>query len=173
VRPLRVGYDGKVKSSLLEHTLDSKLEKHPLKHEVDELSKTEENLRKRASDLRDKLDDWSNDDIRRTKRAHVTLIGIEKQQGAVRSKLYAIRQRMLKDVIHGADVVCPPKSLHQSCSSNWPQICTTCITSACVALNVIDFPVVFLDEASMSTEPASLIPIMKGVCGVHILPPSN
>ncbi|KAI0039527.1 hypothetical protein FA95DRAFT_1014274 [Auriscalpium vulgare] len=27
---------------------------------------------------------------------------------------------------------------------------------------MIDFPVVFLDEASMSTEPASLIPIMKG-----------
>jgi superfamily I DNA and/or RNA helicase len=44
------------------------------------------------------------------------------------------------------------------------QICTTCITSAANALSVIDFPVVFLDEASMSTEPASLIPIMKGVC---------
>ena len=29
-------------------------------------------------------------------------------------------------------------------------------------LNLVDFPVVFLDEASMSTEPASLIPIMKG-----------
>ena len=114
VRPLRVGYDGKVKSSLLEHTLDYKLEKHPLKNEVDELSKTEENLRKRASALRDKLDDSSNEDIRLTKRAHVTLIGIEKQQGAVRSKLYAIRQRMLKDVIHGADVVRPPKYLHQS-----------------------------------------------------------
>ena len=27
----------------------------------------------------------------------------------------------------------------------------------------MDFPVVFLDEASMSTEPASLIPLMKGV----------
>lgn len=43
------------------------------------------------------------------------------------------------------------------------QICTTCITSAARALDVIDFPVVFLDEASMSTEPATLIPIMKGV----------
>ena len=44
------------------------------------------------------------------------------------------------------------------------KICTTCITAAANALSVIDFPVVFLDEASMSTEPASLIPIMKGVC---------
>ena len=43
------------------------------------------------------------------------------------------------------------------------QICTTCITAATAALDVTDFPVVFLDEANMSTEPASLIPLMKGV----------
>ncbi len=43
------------------------------------------------------------------------------------------------------------------------QVCTTSITSASAALQVIDFPVVFIDEASMSTEPASLIPIMRGV----------
>lgn len=52
---------------------------------------------------------------------------------------------------------------------NVAQICTTCITAACSALNVVDFPVVFLDEASMSTEPASLIPIMKGVCFVFLI----
>lgn len=50
-----------------------------------------------------------------------------------------------------------------ACSDIVCEICTTCITSASVALNVLDFPVVFLDEASMSTEPASLIPLMKGV----------
>ena len=43
------------------------------------------------------------------------------------------------------------------------QVCTTSITSAAAALQVIDFPAVFIDEASMSTEPASLIPIMRGV----------
>lgn len=43
------------------------------------------------------------------------------------------------------------------------QICTTCLTSANSKLAVVDFPVVFLDEASMSTEPASLVPLMKGV----------
>ena len=30
-------------------------------------------------------------------------------------------------------------------------------------MKLVDFPVVFLDEASMSTEPASLIPLMRGV----------
>ncbi|RDB15707.1 Regulator of nonsense transcripts 1 [Hypsizygus marmoreus] len=61
------------------------------------------------------------------------------------SRKYALQQAILRDVRRDADV-----------------ICTTCITLACVALNVTDFPVVFLDEASMSTEPASLIPVMKG-----------
>jgi superfamily I DNA and/or RNA helicase len=42
------------------------------------------------------------------------------------------------------------------------QVCTTCISAASNTLTAIDFPVVFLDEASMSTEPASLIPLMKG-----------
>lgn len=36
-------------------------------------------------------------------------------------------------------------------------------------LQVIDFPVVFLDEASMATEPASLMPLVKGVsCGIDV-----
>jgi superfamily I DNA and/or RNA helicase len=30
-------------------------------------------------------------------------------------------------------------------------------------LDAIDFPIVFLDEASMATEPLSLVPLMKGV----------
>jgi hypothetical protein len=43
-----------------------------------------------------------------------------------------------------------------------PQICTTCVSAASTTFDAVDFPVVFLDEASMSTEPASLIPLMKG-----------
>lgn len=39
----------------------------------------------------------------------------------------------------------------------------TWITSASAAQRVIDFPVVFLDKGNMSTELASLIPIMKCV----------
>jgi superfamily I DNA and/or RNA helicase len=40
-------------------------------------------------------------------------------------------------------------------------------------MKLLDFPVVFLDEASMSTEPASLIPLMRGVrsvlCSLHTI----
>lgn len=44
------------------------------------------------------------------------------------------------------------------------KICTTCLSAASTfILRYIDFPMVFLDEASMATEPLSLIPLMKGV----------
>ncbi|KAF9047007.1 AAA domain-containing protein [Rhodocollybia butyracea] len=65
--------------------------------------------------------------------------------GAVKKKSYGLEQEITREIVNNADV-----------------ICTTCITSASAALNIVDFPVVFLDEASMSTEPASLIPLMKG-----------
>lgn len=56
-----------------------------------------------------------------------------------------------------------PVALNEETLTVVLEICTTCITSACFALTILDFPVVFMDEASMSTEPAALIPIMKGV----------
>lgn len=43
------------------------------------------------------------------------------------------------------------------------QICATCLSAVSWTLDGIDFPIVFLDEASMATEPLSLVPLMKGV----------
>jgi hypothetical protein len=36
-------------------------------------------------------------------------------------------------------------------------------------MDAVDFPIVFLDEASMSTEPASLIPLMKGAQHISLI----
>ncbi|EIN05865.1 P-loop containing nucleoside triphosphate hydrolase protein [Punctularia strigosozonata HHB-11173 SS5] len=159
--PLRVGYGGKVKPSLYPHTLDAKLEQHELYSEVLKLERQEEALEKRVVSLRmsstkaaEKLSIMPLDAEHDRKRANATKRRDRLDQevtqcgtslGNIRKRIYAFKQQMLSDVVHAADVVC-----------------TTCITSACTALNVIDFPVVFLDEASMSTEPASLIPLMKG-----------
>jgi superfamily I DNA/RNA helicase len=55
VNPLRVGYGGKVKSSLYEHTLDHKLSVHPLKPHIDKLSKDEERIQKRVTTLSETL----------------------------------------------------------------------------------------------------------------------
>ncbi|KAH7924454.1 P-loop containing nucleoside triphosphate hydrolase protein [Leucogyrophana mollusca] len=143
VKPLRVGYGGKIKSSLYEHTLDCKLEQHALKPQVDRLISDQDRIGKRRSDLMEKIQGEAK--APRLERMRTALVVVERQAQAINSKLYALHQEMLRDITSQADV-----------------ICTTCITSASVALNVLDFPVVFLDEASMSTEPASLIPLMRG-----------
>ncbi|KZT23060.1 P-loop containing nucleoside triphosphate hydrolase protein [Neolentinus lepideus HHB14362 ss-1] len=146
MKPLRIGYGGKVKTSLYEHTLDAKLEKHPLRPQLDKLIKEQtelmEQIESRRKVVRDKHLAGASASATRME-FYVTQM--DRQLKILNGKIYALRQVMLQDIVYSADVVC-----------------TTCVTSACVALNVIDFPIVFLDEASMSTEPASLIPLMKG-----------
>ncbi|KAF9219331.1 P-loop containing nucleoside triphosphate hydrolase protein [Gyrodon lividus] len=149
VKPLRIGFRGKINDSLIKHTLDYKLDHHLLKPKVDKLLKEQKDVRKSLSELTKRIDLAQKApaacSAERLDRMRSALLMKERQSMALNAKLYALHQEMLRDVTSAADV-----------------ICTTCITSASVALNVLDFPVVFLDEASMSTEPASLIPLMKG-----------
>ncbi|KAJ6542591.1 P-loop containing nucleoside triphosphate hydrolase protein [Mycena capillaripes] len=155
VKPLRVGFGGQVKDSLVEHTLDYKLDHHRLEPSLAALVKEEEAISQRIHDISEKLEKEklkSNPTPAAQERTRQIIANVEadlalrqRMQGALKSRIYALKMEMLHDVVTKADV-----------------ICTTCITSASAALNVVDFPVVFLDEASMSTEPASLIPIMKG-----------
>jgi DNA polymerase III delta prime subunit len=103
---------------------------------------------------------------RRLEAMEIHEIQLEWQETAQRKRSYAMYMEMLNDIVNSADVVsalfCLWSFRYHSISVLL-QICTTCITSASSSLNVIDFPIVFIDEASMSTEPASLIPLMKGV----------
>ncbi|KAG1852645.1 P-loop containing nucleoside triphosphate hydrolase protein [Suillus tomentosus] len=145
VRPLRVGFGAKIKSSLHEYTLDAKLEAHPLKVKVEQLLKDQENVERKLGALADKIVAAEKSSSEKLGRMRTAFTVLERQLLALRAKLYALHQEMLNDITAAADV-----------------ICTTCITSASAALNILDFPVVFLDEASMSTEPASLIPLMRG-----------
>lgn len=156
LKPLRIGFGAKVKSNLSEYTLDYQLEKHPLKPKVDKLAEEETSIEKRRAQLEKKIKDVQREGREgssdRLERMISALTMLERQTMSIRSKLYAMHQEMLRDVTSAADV-----------------ICTTCITSASVSLNVLDFPVVFLDEASMSTEPASLIPLMRGSRHVSLI----
>ncbi|KAJ3491205.1 hypothetical protein NLJ89_g11364 [Agrocybe chaxingu] len=155
VKPLRVGFNGNVRQSLLEHSLDYKLEQHPLHpvllRSVDDETQVKDQVHKLSDSYRElalKLKESKRPrkaTIERAMRMKEALISLEKRHKNIKRKIYAVQQQMLRETIADADV-----------------ICTTCITSACAALNVVDFPVVFLDEASMSTEPASLIPLVKG-----------
>ncbi|KAK9316026.1 P-loop containing nucleoside triphosphate hydrolase protein [Lipomyces starkeyi] len=48
-------------------------------------------------------------------------------------------------------------------------ICTTCVSAASGLLRATEFPLVIIDEGSLSTEPSSLIPLMKGAHHACIL----
>ncbi len=61
------------------------------------------------------------------------------------SRNYALWQRITRDILQEADV-----------------ICATAVGAASIDLNQIDLPVVLFDEGSMATEPSSLIPLVKG-----------
>ncbi|KAH0579749.1 hypothetical protein H2248_002586 [Termitomyces sp. 'cryptogamus'] len=149
VKALRVGSGSSVRSSITQYTLDHKLSEHPSTPLLQRVVKDIDDLTRRIDDLKERLDATIQQTGRRAqqKAENMTrgLLALTANLQALKSKKYALSQEMLRDVLSDADV-----------------ICTTCITSACMALKVTDFPVVFLDEASMSTEPASLIPIMKG-----------
>lgn len=167
LRPLRIGFRGKIKDSLTQHTLDYKLDRHPLKVKVDKLLEEKKQTARKLMDLTKRIEAAQRAPTARAAgrldQMRSAMLARERQLMAIAAKLYAIHQEMLRDITADADVVrAISGSLFEVLSSR--QLCTTCITSASVALNVLDFPVVFLDEASMSTEPASLIPLMKGVC---------
>ncbi|WVR06847.1 hypothetical protein IAU60_003883 [Kwoniella sp. DSM 27419] len=72
--------------------------------------------------------------------------------GKLSQKIWVLRQNITRDVLLDADVVC-----------------TTCLSATSNTLQGIDFPIVFLDEASMATEPLSLVPLTKGSAHVAII----
>ncbi|KAG2005956.1 RNA helicase, variant 2 [Coprinopsis cinerea AmutBmut pab1-1] len=157
VKPLRVGAVGSVRPSLLQHTLAAKLEAHPLFSAHQDLVDQEEKIKKELEEMHAKVHSAETElKDKKEGRASKAMIGrianmmaaksaLERKEAVVKGKKNTVKQAMLREVTSEADV-----------------ICSTCITSATYDLNVVDFPVVFLDEASMATEPVSLIPLMKG-----------
>ncbi|KAI6015691.1 hypothetical protein EDC04DRAFT_2903551 [Pisolithus marmoratus] len=109
LKPLRVGFGAKVKSSLGEYTLDHQLEKHPLKPKVDKLAEEETSLEKRRAQLEKKIKDVQKEgragSSDRLERMTSALSMLERQSMSIRSKLFAMHQEMLRDVTSAADVV--------------------------------------------------------------------
>ncbi|TFK69818.1 P-loop containing nucleoside triphosphate hydrolase protein, partial [Pluteus cervinus] len=153
LKPLRVAAGGRVKPQLQEYTLEDKRSIHPKKPELDRLEKQEQDLEGEIKNLQQKrelVDDSSLE--KRLQNLDNQMTHKKNRLRWLRGRIYALDQEILRDVLSQADV-----------------LCTTCLSSAGHAFSVIDFPVVFLDEASMSTEPASLIPLMKGSSHVALI----
>lgn len=113
VKALRVGFGGNVRSSLIEHTLDYKLETHPLQPTLARLVKREEELSARMIALESRLGEVRRKELNDTKgltkrgdNMQLSLLSMQNQQHALKSRLYAMQQQMLRNVISDADVVC-------------------------------------------------------------------
>ncbi|KAI0799882.1 P-loop containing nucleoside triphosphate hydrolase protein [Irpex lacteus] len=140
LRPLRVGTSSKIKEDLSEYILEEQIENHhyrspTLKKFRDQAMHTLAEIKKLNQlirELKEKIDDAGGE-------------GIGEAGERATWEAYKLYMEILEDVVKCADVVC-----------------TTCISSASRALDGIDCPIVLIDEASMSTEPATLVPLMKG-----------
>jgi AAA domain len=111
VKALRVG--GNVRSSLIEHSLDHKLVTHPLQPNLARLVKREEELSTRMMDLEARLEDVRRKELNGTKgltkrgdNMQLTLLSMQNEQHALKSRIYAMQQQILRNVISDADVVC-------------------------------------------------------------------
>ncbi|KIJ30456.1 hypothetical protein M422DRAFT_61717 [Sphaerobolus stellatus SS14] len=158
LKPLRVGYSAKMKKSIEKYTLDAQMDEHALKSEYDDMKKSIDDLRMRIAALQKKIDDVDKNSAYASKMTGI-ITKMRTDLKRIYSQRWLLRMRMVQDIVHKSDVALTYAL----------QICTTCIASATSNLTCIDFPVIFLDEASMSTEPASLIPLMKGSRHVSLI----
>ncbi|KAI9512155.1 P-loop containing nucleoside triphosphate hydrolase protein [Russula earlei] len=146
LKPLRVGLDAKVQPAVKGFVLEAYLDRHPRRGDLERLVREETRLQEKARVLeRDIEEAKARGQPIRVGTLQTIMANVNRQLSAVNVRLFKLRQEMITNVLKQADV-----------------ICTTCIGAASSELKNTDFPVVFLDEASMATEPASLIPLMKG-----------
>ena len=152
---LRIGSSASVKTSLVQYTLEARFEKHPLASDYRRARENIENREKALDALVKLVKETRASQIPsrmvRLPRMNERSLLLEREIKALRARAYGLYLHVVTDIVTAADVVC-----------------TTCISAGARALDVSDFPLVFIDEASMSTEPASLVPLMRGVRSLGI-----
>lgn len=109
LKPLRIGFRGKIKDSLTVHTLDYKLDQHPLKPKVEKLLEEKNATDKKLLDLTKRIEAMQRAPTTRAAgrldQMQSALLAQERQAMSTAAKLYAIHQEMLRDVTADADVV--------------------------------------------------------------------
>lgn len=115
LKPLRVGFNGNVRKSLAEYSLDHKLEIHPLHptlvttvKEAEKTLRQVQDLTKALKELNKKL--WEaktpkKSMIERERKMQAGLILTRTQHKNLQRRIYAIQQEMLREVVAAADVV--------------------------------------------------------------------
>ena len=110
VKPLRVGYGGNTKGSLASHTLEYKMKAHPLASELESIGLETEKLQKDRDQLLMNISELKEKDTRGSKSKRLQNMEAaaflkQRQLIALRGKAYAIYQQMLREIVHGSDVV--------------------------------------------------------------------
>ncbi|ORY32931.1 P-loop containing nucleoside triphosphate hydrolase protein [Naematelia encephala] len=144
IKAVRIGQTERVRRDLYKYSLESLLTEHPLWEDIVKLGED-------LDALSAKCDEMQQTPIRGHSRLKVmrALISLKKDVQQTLAEKRALVNRL---VLNDADV-----------------ICTTCLSACTTKLRHLDFPMVFLDEASMATEPLSMVPFMKGSSHVAII----
>ncbi len=163
VNVVRIGHPARLKKELLDVSIDAKAESHPqyakireIENKIRKLRSYQESYRKPTPQLRRGL---SYDEILKyakagkkvrghrleTLKSMAEWIRLQKEVQKLIKQKRNIEEEILDDIIQNADVVCATNS---GAGSEF--------------LMEDIFDVIFIDEASQSTEPSCLIPLIKG-----------
>ncbi len=163
VRVLRIGHPLRVTPVLREHTLDYKVLEHSDYKKAQKIRQQAQNLMDKQDDLTHPGSRWrrgmSDDLIKKLAKKNTTSRGVSLQkikemaewlelQDEINDcfdRIDSLEEKAAEDLINRADVVCATNS-----------------TSGSELMAGHKFNLIVIDEATQSTEPASLIPLVKG-----------
>ncbi|TKY86071.1 hypothetical protein EX895_004896 [Sporisorium graminicola] len=191
LRVVRIGPSARARAGIDEYTLDAYFLRHPAKPRLDQIKKRLDTLDRlkseyelgrmggsstgTASTMRDEVEDgaeavlapreaqsWQDIMAEREEEleaaqpqggtASEEYEAIKKQLSRLKATYFFLRASIRGEILNSADV-----------------ICGSAIAAGSPELDMIDLPVVFFDEASMATEPVSLVPLMKGCRHLSII----
>lgn len=161
LRVVRAGSAAAARPSLAEHTLEAHTARHP-KHTLWEQVQSQlKALQTQRTAVQGELRAAAKNASATAKSAspHDPASPLRDRLRALQRKIrgciahaHTLRSEIRASVLHGADVVC-----------------ATAISAGSQQMAMIDFPVVFVDEGSMATEPVALIPLMKGCAQLALI----
>ncbi|GAA5947595.1 hypothetical protein JCM3775_000127 [Rhodotorula graminis] len=144
LNPLRCGKAAKVSNEVHKWTIEKRQEQHPLWDRLEKAREECEALRTELQDMRDAKRDVGG--YGGGKEADDKDSEVEGKYRKAWRKFIMLEHKLYSSLLATADVFCA----------------TALGSGASKVLNMVDFPIVLLDEAAMCTEPVSLIPLMKG-----------
>ncbi|KAK4046646.1 hypothetical protein OIV83_005929 [Microbotryomycetes sp. JL201] len=152
LNPLRTGKMDKVRSDLQEWTVEKRREQHPLWTKLEQARESSEQSRIELQDFKDEMSTRGMAS-KPTKQDLEREVELESKYRKSWRKYIALEHRLYSSLFATADVFCS----------------TAIGAGASKVMSMVDFPIVFLDEAAMCTEPVSLIPLMKGAQHVTLI----